>query len=66
MKYPKYDTYIFMVPLGPKLVFKTSWRPKAAEMLICKACPLLATSEFGLINFTAAEALFLLQEHKNI
>lgn len=45
--------HIFMVPLGPRLVFKTSCRPLAAEMFTCSAWAALATSAFGLSDLTA-------------
>ena len=47
-------TYIFMVPLGPRLVLKTSCRPLAAVILTCSAWAALATSAFGFRDFTAA------------
>ncbi len=46
--------YIFMVPLGPRLVLMTSWSPRAALMLTCRACAALATSALGFSDFTAA------------
>ena len=46
-------THIFMVPLGPRLVFRTSCRPLAAEMFTCSAWAALATSAFGLSDLTA-------------
>ena len=42
---PKF--YILMVPLGPRLVLSTSWRPLAALMFMCSAADLLSTSAFG-------------------
>ena len=42
-----------MVPLGPRLVFRTSCRPLAAEMFTCSAWAALATSAFGLSDLTA-------------
>lgn len=36
-----------MVPLGPRLVFITSWIPLAAEMFTANAWAALATSAFG-------------------
>ena len=47
-------TYIFIVPLGPKFVLRTSWRPLAAVMLRCKAAADLATSAFGFSALIAA------------
>lgn len=47
-------TYIFIVPLGPKFVLRTSWRPLAAVMLRCKAAAHLATSAFGFSALIAA------------
>lgn len=41
------NTYIFIVPLGPKLVRMTSCKPLAAEMLMAKALAALANSAFG-------------------
>lgn len=46
-------TYIFMVPLGPRFVLKTSCRPFAALMLIANACVDRATSALGLSDFIA-------------
>lgn len=43
-----------MVPLGPKLVLRTSWSPLAAVMFKCNAAADLATSALGLSAFTAA------------
>lgn len=37
-----------MVPLGPKLVFITSWIPLAAEILTARAWAARATSALGL------------------
>ena len=45
--------HIFMVPLGPRLVFRTSCRPLAAEMFTCSAWAALATSALGLSDLTA-------------
>ena len=42
-----------MVPLGPRLVFRTSCRPLAAEMFTCSAWAALATSAFGFSDLTA-------------
>lgn len=39
--------HILMVPLGPRLVFRTSCRPLAALMFMCKAADLLRTCAFG-------------------
>lgn len=47
-------TYIFIVPLGPRFVLRTSWRPLAAVMLRCKAAADLATSAFGFSALIAA------------
>lgn len=51
------DTYILMVPLGPKLDLSTSCKPMAAVMLSWRAWPRRATSELGLIIFRAEEDL---------
>lgn len=40
-------TYIFMVPFGPKFVFRTSCNPLAAVIFTCKAAAALATSALG-------------------
>ena len=40
-------TYIFMVPLGPRFDFITSWMPLAAEILTARAWAARATSAFG-------------------
>ena len=50
---PEPDTSIFMVPLGPRFVFKTSWRPLAALMLKDKAWAELLTWAFGLSRLMA-------------
>ena len=42
-----------MVPLGPRLVLITSWRPLAPLMFSCRAWAALATSAFGFSAFTA-------------
>jgi hypothetical protein len=47
-----------MVPFGPKFVWRTSMRPRAALMLSCKAWPRRATSAFGFASWTAADDLF--------
>ncbi len=39
--------YIFIVPFGPRLLFRISCRPLAAEMLIASECDALAISAFG-------------------
>ncbi|RZR71813.1 hypothetical protein BHM03_00007658 [Ensete ventricosum] len=36
-----------MVPLGPRLVLRTSWRPLAALMFMWSAADLFSTSAFG-------------------
>lgn len=36
-----------MVPLGPRLVFRTSCKPLAALIFMCRAADLLSTSAFG-------------------
>lgn len=36
-----------MVPLGPRLVLRTSCKPLAALMFMCSAADLLSTSAFG-------------------
>lgn len=36
-----------MVPLGPRLVLRTSIKPLAALMFMCSAADLLSTSAFG-------------------
>lgn len=48
------QTYIFMVPFGPRFDLRTSCKPMAAAMLMASACPALATSALGFNNFTAA------------
>jgi len=52
--------YILMVPFGPKFDFSTSINPTAALMFKVSACPLFATSEFGLILLSAEEDILLL------
>lgn len=39
--------YILMVPLGPRLVLRTSCKPLAALMFMCRAADLFSTSAFG-------------------
>lgn len=55
---PRLHTHIFMVPFGPRLLFRTSWSPRAALMFTAKAAWALATSAFGLSAFTAAIVLW--------
>lgn len=43
-----------MVPLGPRLVFRTSWIPLAPEMLMERAWAALATSALGFKVLIAA------------
>ena len=49
--------YILMVPRGPRLVLRTSWRPRAALMLRWRAWPRRATSALGLRVVAAAAAM---------
>lgn len=51
---PPAPPYIFMVPLGPKLVRSTSCSPRAALMLTANAAWARATSALGFRVFTAA------------
>ena len=51
---PPVPPYIFMVPLGPKLVLSTSCSPRAALMLTANAAWARATSALGFRVFTAA------------
>lgn len=51
---PPAPPYIFMVPLGPKLVLSTSCSPRAALMLTANAAWARATSALGFRVFTAA------------
>lgn len=53
---PPAPPYIFMVPLGPKLVLSTSCSPRAALMLTANAAWARATSALGFRVFTAAIA----------
>lgn len=41
------NTYILMVPLGPRLVLRTSCKPLAALMFMWRAADLFRTSAFG-------------------
>lgn len=47
IRYIKTGIYILMVPLGPRLLLRTSCKPLAALMFMCKAADLLRTSAFG-------------------
>lgn len=53
---PPAPPYIFMVPLGPKLVLSTSCNPRAALILTANAAWARATSALGFRVFTAAIA----------
>lgn len=53
---PPSRAYIFMVPLGPKLVLRTSCRPRAALIFTASAACARATSALGFRVFTAAMA----------
>lgn len=44
--------YILRVPLGPRLLLMTSWRPLAALIFMAKALNLLRTSALELTNWT--------------
>jgi len=44
-----------VVPLGPRLLRRTSWRPRAATMFICRAAPRRATSALGFRDWRALE-----------
>lgn len=48
----KSATHILMVPLGPRLVLRTSCKPLAALMFMWSAADLLSTSAFGFKTFT--------------
>lgn len=56
-----YETYIFIVPLGPKFVFKTSCKPLAALMFTASAWACLAISAFGFKETIAA--IILIESH---
>lgn len=62
---PPARAYIFMVPLGPKLVLRTSCRPRAALMFTASAAWARATSAFGFRVFTAAMAGLVSGEAEN-
>lgn len=49
-----FTTHIFMVPLGPKLVFITSCIPFAAEIFTANACAARANSALGFNKLIAA------------
>ena len=49
------EGYILVVPLGPRLLRRTSWRPRAATMFICRAAPRRATSALGFRDWRALE-----------
>lgn len=47
-----------MVPLGPRLVLRTSCRPLAPLIFNCRAWAALATSALGFSDFTAAISVY--------
>lgn len=47
-------TYIFIVPLGPRLVLSTSCRPLAPLILMARACEWRAVSAFEFTDLIAA------------
>ncbi len=53
----QYESYILRVPRGPRFVFTTFCRPSAAPMLTWRAMLRLATSAFGLSNWTEDDML---------
>lgn len=55
-KHVSLQTHIFMVPLGPRFVLRTSWMPLAPEILMARACCALATSALGFNVLIAAIA----------
>ena len=52
------ETHILTVPLGPRLVFITSWRPLAALMLMQSAASAFMTSALALRLFREEDAIF--------
>lgn len=49
----RHITHIFIVPFGPRLLFSTSWSPRAALMFTARAAWARATSAFGFSALTA-------------